>query len=83
MKLIRELYRPEVAMLPLEDTSRWSEGGSVGRAFSGAEARLPLHFGTFLPLKGTPEQLAALVDGGVQVARWTPGETIQIDPAFR
>jgi len=38
---------------------------------------LPLHFGTFPPLTGTPEQLAALVDGGVQVARWTPGETIE------
>jgi L-ascorbate metabolism protein UlaG (beta-lactamase superfamily) len=37
---------------------------------------LPLHFGTFPPLKGTPDQLAALVDGNVQVARWTPGESI-------
>lgn len=34
---------------------------------------LPLHFGTFPPLKGTPEELAALVDASVQVVRWHPG----------
>jgi L-ascorbate metabolism protein UlaG (beta-lactamase superfamily) len=38
---------------------------------------LPLHFGTFPPLTGTPEQLAALVDGSAQVFRWTPGETVE------
>jgi L-ascorbate metabolism protein UlaG (beta-lactamase superfamily) len=37
---------------------------------------LPLHFGTFPPLKGTPEQLAALVGPTVQVVRWTPGVSI-------
>ena len=37
---------------------------------------LPLHFGTFPPLTGTPDQLAALVDAGVQVARLAPGESI-------
>lgn len=34
---------------------------------------LPLHFGTFPLLKGTPEELAALVDASVQVVRWHPG----------
>jgi L-ascorbate metabolism protein UlaG (beta-lactamase superfamily) len=37
---------------------------------------LPLHFGTIPQLKGTPEQLAALVDASVQVVRWIPGEFI-------
>ena len=37
---------------------------------------LPLHFGTFPPLTGTPEQLAALVGADVEVVRWTPGESI-------
>jgi L-ascorbate metabolism protein UlaG (beta-lactamase superfamily) len=37
---------------------------------------LPLHFGTFPPLTGTPDQLAALVDAGVQVVRLAPGESI-------
>jgi len=38
------------------------------------EVVLPLHYGTFPPLKGTPEELAALVDGSVNVVRWRPGE---------
>jgi L-ascorbate metabolism protein UlaG (beta-lactamase superfamily) len=38
---------------------------------------LPIHFGTFPPLKGTPEELAALVDKDVEVVRWHPGQTIR------
>jgi L-ascorbate metabolism protein UlaG (beta-lactamase superfamily) len=78
MKLIRELYRPEVAMLP--SGGHFTMGpreAALAVRFLEPKLVLPLHFGTFPPLKGTPEQLAALVDGGVQVARWTPGETIQ------
>jgi L-ascorbate metabolism protein UlaG (beta-lactamase superfamily) len=35
---------------------------------------LPIHWGTFPPLKGTPEQLAALVEPGVKVLPWQPGD---------
>ena len=35
---------------------------------------LPIHFGTFPPLKGTPEELAALVGDDVKVVHWKPGE---------
>jgi L-ascorbate metabolism protein UlaG (beta-lactamase superfamily) len=41
------------------------------------EMVLPLHFGTFPPLKGTPEELAALVDGSVRVVQWVPGGTVE------
>ena len=37
---------------------------------------LPLHFGTFPPLTGRPAHLAALVDPGVQVVDWKPGDSI-------
>ena len=37
---------------------------------------LPLHFGTFPALKGTPDELAALVDASVQIVRWSPGDSI-------
>jgi L-ascorbate metabolism protein UlaG (beta-lactamase superfamily) len=61
MKLIGELYHPLVAMLPI--------GGHLG-----AKTVLPLHFGTFPILKGTPNELSALIDANVQVVRWAPGE---------
>jgi L-ascorbate metabolism protein UlaG (beta-lactamase superfamily) len=77
MKLIRELYRPEVAMLPIG--GHFTMGpveAAMAVRFLEPEIVLPLHFGTFPPLKGTPEQLAALVDSSVQVVRWAPGDSI-------
>jgi L-ascorbate metabolism protein UlaG (beta-lactamase superfamily) len=44
--------------------------------YIGAKTILPLHFGTFPPLKGTPEELAALVSDEAEVIQWKPGETI-------
>ena len=77
MKLIHELYRPEVAMLPIGGhyTMGPTEAALAVRLLQ-PQTILPLHFGTFPPLKGTPDQLAALVDPGVQVVRWTPGEPV-------
>jgi L-ascorbate metabolism protein UlaG (beta-lactamase superfamily) len=77
MKLIHELYRPEVAMLPIGGhyTMGPKEAALAVRLLE-PQTVLPLHFGTFPPLKGTPDQLAALVDAGVQVVRWKPGETV-------
>jgi L-ascorbate metabolism protein UlaG (beta-lactamase superfamily) len=77
MKLIRELYRPEVAMLPIG--GHYTMGpveAAMAVRFLEPKIVLPIHYGTFPPLKGTPEQLAALVDAGVQVARLSPGESI-------
>jgi len=77
MKLIRELYQPEVAMLPIGGHfTMGPREAAIAVRFLGAKTVLPLHFGTFPPLTGTPEQLAALVDPGVEVIRWLPGESI-------
>jgi L-ascorbate metabolism protein UlaG (beta-lactamase superfamily) len=77
MKLIRELYRPEVAMLPIGGhyTMGPKEAALAVRLLE-PKVILPLHFGTFPPLKGTPDQLDALIDGGVEVVRWSPGECV-------
>ena len=77
MKLIHELYRPEVAMLPIGGhyTMGPKEAALAVRLLE-PKIVLPLHFGTFPPLTGTPDNLAALVDAGVQVVRWVPGESI-------
>jgi L-ascorbate metabolism protein UlaG (beta-lactamase superfamily) len=77
MNLIRELYHPEVAMLPIGGhyTMDPKEAAMAVR-FLQPRIVLPLHFGTFPPLTGSPEALAALVDAGVEVVRWKPGETI-------
>jgi L-ascorbate metabolism protein UlaG (beta-lactamase superfamily) len=77
MQLIRELYQPEVAMLPIGGHfTMGPREAAVAVRFLGPKTVLPLHFGTFPPLTGTPEQLAALVDPGVEIVRWLPGESI-------
>jgi L-ascorbate metabolism protein UlaG (beta-lactamase superfamily) len=75
MKLIQELYRPEVAMLPIGGhfTMGPKEAALAARLLA-PKVVLPLHFGTFPPLKGTPQELAALIDPGIQVVPWAPGE---------
>jgi L-ascorbate metabolism protein UlaG (beta-lactamase superfamily) len=77
MRMIHDLYRPEVVMLPIGGhyTMGPVEAAMAVRLLE-PKMVLPLHFGTFPPLTGTPEQLAALVDAGVQVARWAPGDSI-------
>jgi L-ascorbate metabolism protein UlaG (beta-lactamase superfamily) len=77
MQLIRELYRPEVAMLPIGGHfTMGPREAALAVRFLAAQTVLPLHFGTFPPLTGTPEQLAALVDSSVEVVRWSPGDSI-------
>lgn len=77
MRMIAELYHPEVAMLPIG--GHYTMGpreAALAARYLGAKTVLPLHFGTFPPLKGTPEELAALVDPGIEVVNWKPGESV-------
>jgi L-ascorbate metabolism protein UlaG (beta-lactamase superfamily) len=77
MKLIRELYKPEIAMLPIGGhfTMGPKEAALATRLLEPKQV-LPLHFGTFPQLTGTPDELAALVGYRVEVVQWKPGETI-------
>jgi L-ascorbate metabolism protein UlaG (beta-lactamase superfamily) len=77
MKLIAQLYHPEVAMLPIGGFyTMGPKEAALAVAFLQPKMVLPLHFGTFPPLTGTPAELAALIDPGVNVLTCSPGETI-------
>lgn len=77
MKLIAQLYHPEIAMLPIGGYyTMGPREAALASRFLEPKMILPLHYGTFPPLKGTPEELASLIDPAIQVVRWTPGETI-------
>lgn len=75
MKLIGELYRPTVAMLPIGGhfTMGPTEAALAVKLIE-PEVVLPLHFGTFPMLTGTPQELAELVGPKVKVVDWSPGE---------
>ena len=75
MKLIGELYRPKVAMLPIGDHfTMGPKEAALAVNLIEPQIVLPIHFGTFPMLTGTPEALAALVPSNVEVVRWSPGE---------
>lgn len=77
MKLIAELYRPEVAMLPIGGHfTMGPKEAALAARYLEPKIILPIHYGTIPELKGTPEELAAVVDAKVQVVRWAPGESI-------
>ncbi len=75
MSIIRDLYHPKVAMLPIGGhfTMGPKEAALAARLLE-SEVILPIHFGTWPPLAGTPAQVASQVGSGVQVVEWKPGE---------
>ena len=77
MKLIGELYQPQVAMLPIGGHyTMGPKEAALAVRLIGPAAVLPLHFGTVPQLKGTPAELEALIDTGVEVIAWKPGESV-------
>ena len=75
MALIRELYHPKVAMLPIGGHyTMGPQEAAVAARLLEPEVILPIHWGTFPALTGTPQQVAALVGSSVQVVEWKPGE---------
>ncbi len=74
MRLIGELYRPDVAMLPIGGHfTMGPREAAMAVRYLGAKTILPLHWGTFPMLTGTPAELKKLVDDGVKVVEWSPG----------
>jgi L-ascorbate metabolism protein UlaG (beta-lactamase superfamily) len=78
MKLIKELYHPELAMLPIGGFyTMGPREAAMAAQFIEPKAILPIHFGTFPPLTGTPDQLNEFLKGSIEIIRIAPGETIQ------
>lgn len=84
MRLIDELHRPEIAFLPIG--GHYTMGpreAALAVELLGVRTVVPIHYGTFPLLAGTPEELrAALRERGltsVTVLEPEPGETIELD----
>jgi L-ascorbate metabolism protein UlaG (beta-lactamase superfamily) len=79
MKLIGELYKPDIAFLPIGD--RFTMGpdtAAMAAQWLGVKQVVPMHYGTFPLLTGTPHQLEQHLKGtGIEVLTLQPGETAQ------
>ncbi|HET7892933.1 MAG TPA: MBL fold metallo-hydrolase, partial [Candidatus Sulfotelmatobacter sp.] len=76
MKIIHELYAPEIAMLPIGDhyTMGPREAAYACNLLK-PKAVIPMHFGTFPVLTGRPGDLQKLVPN-VEVVDMKPGTTL-------
>ena len=78
MKMIGEYYKPDLALVCI---GGWFTMGPEEAAYAMGSLMkpkmvIPMHYGTFPPLKGTPEEfIRALGESTVQVKVMEPGET--------
>lgn len=80
MALIRELYQPELAFLPIGGLFTMSpREAALACRILGARKIIPMHFGTFPPLTGRPGQLAELLHDTPEMEVWElePGRTVR------
>jgi L-ascorbate metabolism protein UlaG (beta-lactamase superfamily) len=80
MQLIEQLYRPELAFLPIGDLFTMDpKQAALACRFLKPRKVIPMHYGTFPPLTGKPEELAELIKEFPSTEVWTlqPGEPVQ------
>ena len=78
MALIRRIYAPEVAVLPIGGHFTMAPPeAAVALELLGVKRCIPCHYGTFPLLAGTPEELAKLAPD-VELITPEPGETVEL-----
>jgi L-ascorbate metabolism protein UlaG (beta-lactamase superfamily) len=79
MALVKRIYAPDVAVLPIGDHfTMGPEEAAVAAELVGAPRVVPSHYGTFPILTGTPDALRPLLPAGVELLAPQPGETLTL-----
>lgn len=85
MKLISEIYKPELALLPIGDNyTMGPREAAYAIRLLGVKHVVPMHYGTFPVLTGTPEALLEEADivgsggetGNLEIHVMKPGESL-------
>jgi L-ascorbate metabolism protein UlaG (beta-lactamase superfamily) len=85
MQIIRELYAPEIVMLPIGDLFTMSpREASYACNLLKPKTLIPMHFGTFPALTGRPHDLARTAEElRFDIMELTPGQTVGEQVASR
>ncbi len=77
MKVIADVYHPEIAFLPIGDLyTMGPDTAAIAAEWLGVRQVVPMHWGTFPALTGTPTALKALLaPKHIDVLELTPGQT--------
>jgi L-ascorbate metabolism protein UlaG (beta-lactamase superfamily) len=79
MALIRRLYEPKLAVLPIGDHyTMGPKEAAVALELLGVERCVPCHWGTFGLLTGTPDALRELAPAGVEIVDVDPGGSVDL-----
>jgi L-ascorbate metabolism protein UlaG (beta-lactamase superfamily) len=75
MKIIRDLYAPEIAFLPIGDHyTMGPDTAAIAAEWLGVKQVVPMHWGTFPLLRGTPAELKEHLTGKqIEVLELEPG----------
>jgi len=79
MKIIGELYRPDLACLPIGDHYTMSpREAAYAIRLLGVKAVIPMHYGTFPILSGTPDRLKELTKDikGLEILALQPAQSL-------
>jgi L-ascorbate metabolism protein UlaG (beta-lactamase superfamily) len=76
MRLIAEMHAPRIGFLPIGDHFTMGPDGAARAAgMLGLKQVVPMHYGTFPVLTGTPDRLRELLDPGIEMLVLEPGQT--------
>ena len=79
MALIRRLYEPKLAVLPIGDHyTMGPKEAALALELLGVERCVPCHWGTFGLLTGTPDALRELAPAGVEIVDVKPCGTVEL-----
>jgi L-ascorbate metabolism protein UlaG (beta-lactamase superfamily) len=77
MEIIRKLHAPEIGLLPIGDHfTMGPKAAALAANYLGVKTVIPIHYGTFPQLTGTPKELGShLVGTGIDLLTLEPGGT--------
>ncbi len=79
MALVKRLYAPDVAVVPIGDHyTMGPDEAAVAAELIGAPRVVPSHYGTFPLLTGTPDALRPLLPAGMDLLVAAAGETLTL-----
>ena len=79
MKIIGEIYKPDVAILPVGSIYTMDiQEAAIAIKWLGAKKFIPMHYNSFDPLKIEIKDLKKLLPADVELIALNPGESIKI-----
>ncbi len=79
MKLIAEMYKPDVALIPIGDRYTMGIKEAVKAVeFINPSYVIPMHYGTWPPIEVKPEEFMKAVEGMTKVVILKPGENLEL-----